>query len=305
MGTALMKMKMKMNDIALVTMCCNEEAIIPRLLASVSDVVSRFIFYDTGSTDGTVALLKAAGADVLEGAFEDFGRSRTKLTQFAKGKAEWFLLLDCDHSLQVVGEFPVLCEDIACYSIQHAGDFSYWTPRLLRGDRDWVFSQSTHEYLEHSEAAVKLPGVQIRHHDDGGCKADKFTRDHALLAAEFRRDPTNSRALFYLANTKRDMNLRNSARQLYLKRAEMGGWEEERWYAQFEAARVSLDPLELWECWAIRQTRAEPLAILAAVYAGRGWMAIASEVNAAREKIPLPDEVLFVDKSAYGVRPMT
>src|ERR1039457_510805 len=295
--------------IALCIMCRNEEKALPRLLASVEGCVEKIIALDTGSSDSTLAILQAARVEVKQSSFKDFGQSRTELMEFAWGKADWLLLMDADQELVCGIDMPelwkVLDSDVDCYSLENEGNFGYWVPRIVKGNMQWKFKGATHEYLERSESAVKLPGVKIRHHDDGGCKADKFTRDHALLAAEFRRDPTNSRALFYLANTKRDMNLRNSARQLYLKRAEMGGWEEERWYAQFEAARVSLDPLELWECWAIRQTRAEPLAILADVYAGRGWMAIASEVNAAREKIPLPDEVLFVDKSAYGVRPMT
>lgn len=293
--------------IALCIMVKNEEATLPRLLASVEGFVDSIIALDTGSTDDTLLLLHEAGADVIEIPFQDFGRSRTQLMQFAKGKADWLLLLDADHVLTFYPAalrehtVEVLDPKVSCYAIQHTGNFSYWVTRLVRGDQDWRYIGATHEYLDRSTNPTRLLAMKVRHLGDGGSKADKFIRDRRLLLAELAEDPTNGRALFYLANTERDMGLLNSAYKRYKERAKMGGWEEERWMAQLNAAQISLDMLELFEAWITRPQRAEPLYWLSRVYAGRGMKAQVSGVETVRSAISLPkDEVLFVDHSAYG-----
>jgi glycosyltransferase involved in cell wall biosynthesis len=275
--------------------------------------VDKVIALDTGSTDGTLDILRAAGADIIEIPFHDFGRSRTQLMYFARNKADWLLLLDADHTLRVKSEVPgvtstladlkvglqIAPPEIQAYSLCHSGATRYWIPRLVRGDQDWRFVGATHEYLERGERATKLPGVFVDHHADGGSRHDKFVRDHRLLTAELEKEPENSRALFYLANTERDLGLVNSARELFLRRATLGGWDEEVFNARMEAAKISLDPFELWEVWASRPTRAEPLYWLERVYLGRGETEKAEYVRAIRVKIPTPSDVLFVDLRAY------
>jgi glycosyltransferase involved in cell wall biosynthesis len=181
--------------IALCVMVKNEEKTLPRLLASVRGFVDRVIALDTGSTDNTLWLLKAAeaqfeyGVDILEIPFHDFGRSRTQLMQFAKGKADWLLLMDADQTLKfhedvdcatcpTTAEIPELfreqlpfvAPEIKAFSLKHIGTHPYWVPRLVRGDMDWRFVGSTHEYLDQSHTAEKLPDIEIVHHADGGTR---------------------------------------------------------------------------------------------------------------------------------------
>src|SRR5471032_759726 len=159
--------------IALVTMVKNEEKTLPRLLASVKGFADKIIAFDTGSTDSTHQILKDAGADILTGEFKDFGTSRTELMKFAKGKADWLLLMDADQTLEM--KPPLLMDpNIASYLAESlAGTRKYWVPRLVRGDRDWVYVGATHEYLAGTEGSIKLPGLFVKHHNDGGCQADK------------------------------------------------------------------------------------------------------------------------------------
>lgn len=311
--------------IALCVMVKNEEKILPRLLASVRGFADIIIALDTGSTDNTKWILQAAGADILEAPFEDFGKSRTKLMQFAKCRADWLLLMDADHTLQfaepgmrenadhslrfTIGsapntfreQLPFTSPDITAFSLKHAGPHPYWVPRLVRGDRDWKFVGSTHEYLDQSHAAVKLPDIEIVHHADGGARADKFQRDLHLLRQEVEENPKNDRAWFYLANTYRDLGLPTPARDCYIKRVTLGGWDEEVFMARLEAAKISRDPLEFWEAWASRPTRAEPLYLLEQLYRERGEDVYAFNVESIRTKIPVPEkDVLWVDLAAYA-----
>jgi hypothetical protein len=66
--------------------------------------------------------------------------------------------------------------------------------------------------------------------------------------------------VFYLAQTYREMG-DPRARDLYLRRSKMGGYEEEAWYAEYRAALLAPWPdraAELMAAWGRRPTRAEP-----------------------------------------------
>jgi glycosyltransferase involved in cell wall biosynthesis len=304
-------------DIALCVMVKNEEATLPRLLDSVKGFATKIIALDTGSTDGTLTILREAGADVLESPFKNFGESRTELMQFAKGKADWLLLLDADHTLKfddgrdrdmrLVVESTLLnalAENKPGFSLLHDGELAYWVPRLVRGNRDWKFYGATHEYLD-TCCHTQLEGLLVVHHADGGSRSDKSTRDFRLLTEELEREPNNSRTVFYLANTCRDLGQRLRARELYIKRVTMGGWDEEIFVARLEAAKLSLDPLELWECWSTRPTRAEPLYWLERLYRDRAEDVYAFSVEMLRRNIKIPkDDILFVERAAYFDGPL-
>jgi glycosyltransferase involved in cell wall biosynthesis len=298
--------------IALCVMVKNEAATLPRLLRSVEGFVNRIIALDTGSTDGTVQLLRERGADVLESTFKNFGESRTELMQFAKGKADWLLLLDADQTLRLDPAHTALGSDWEfikrkldpdklAYSLLHAGDLAYWVPRLIRGNRDWSFVGATHEYLDTcSSCHTHLRGVFVDHHADGGARSDKSTRDLRLLTEEMEREPDNARTVFYLANTYRDLGNLQKARELFIKRVSMGGWDEEIFVSRLEAAKISLDPLEFWEAWSTRRTRAEPLYWLERLYRARGEDVYAFFAEDLRRTIKFPEQdILFVERPAY------
>lgn len=298
----------------------NEEKNLPRLFASVKGFADKIIVLDTGSTDGTVPLLKEMWLDdeleYTQEDFVDFGTSRTRLMQFAKGKADWLLLMDADQTLQITAvdadaardavekfreQLPFTSPDITAFSLKHAGTWPYWVPRLIRGDRDWKFVGVTHEYLDGGHISTKLPDIEIVHHADGGSRADKFERDLRLLSKEVGGNPTNDRAWFYLANTYRDLGRLEEARACYEKRVTLGGWDEEVFMARLEAAKISKDPLEFWETWACRPTRAEPLYYLERRYRELGEDVYALAVESLRNKITVPEkDVLWVELAAYS-----
>lgn len=292
-------------SVALAVMVKDEAPIVGRLLDSVEGSVDAVIALDTGSSDGTPELLAERGATVHRAEFEDFGRSRTLLMQLALGRADWLLLLDAD--MELGGELPELDPAVDAWQLEHLGGLSYWVPRLVSGRRPWQFVGATHEYLDAADglpyAARRLEGAGVVHHGDGHSRAEKCGRDRALLERELAQRPDDARATFYLGATLRDMGLPVEARAYFQRRAALAGFEEEAWLAQLEAARIARDEAELLAAWARRPWRAEPLADLVRLMRSEGRDGQADSVDAARASIPIPpDDVLFIEREAYGER---
>jgi len=86
---------------ARLTLCLiakNEESMLPGCLESVRGVVDEIVLVDTGSTDQTVALARAAGATVLTRPWDDdFSAPRNLAVAHARG--DYVLMLDADERL--------------------------------------------------------------------------------------------------------------------------------------------------------------------------------------------------------------
>ena len=77
----------------------DEEENLPRCLASLEGVADEIVVYDTGSTDGTVALARQFGATVIEGFWDDdFSRARNAALAACSG--DWIAWLDADEALR-------------------------------------------------------------------------------------------------------------------------------------------------------------------------------------------------------------
>lgn len=246
----------------------NEARVIERCLASVRDVIDTWVISDTGSNDGTQDLIRMALAgipgELHEEPWQNFGHNRSLNINHALGKADYLLFIDADMTVRRQGPLPLLTSD--AYMIGHIGDLAYRIKRLVRGDMAWHYEGVTHEYLtthqEHTTA--HLDAWAIEHFADGGSRADKFTRDARLLRNDLQRDPTNSRTVFYLAQTLRDLDDTAQAIELYERRARMGGWEEEIYYSLLQSGVLKADSGDwsggmeaLTRAWETRPTRLE------------------------------------------------
>jgi GT2 family glycosyltransferase len=87
--------------LCLISVCLivkDEELMLPSCLESVADLADEIVVYDTGSTDRTIELARAAGARVSEGYWdESFARARN--AALAQARGEWVLSLDADETL--------------------------------------------------------------------------------------------------------------------------------------------------------------------------------------------------------------
>ena len=286
----------------------NESAVIERCLASVRGLIDTWVIDDSGSTDATPELVRAALAgipgELHHEPWVDFGHNRTRNIERARGRADYLLLIDADMVLRLQpGRTDLGPLDADSYMISHTGDLAYRNKRLVRADLPWRYEGSTHEYLtcEGERTPADLDTAAVDHRADGGSRHDKFERDAALLRRDLERDPDNARTVFYLAQTLRDMGRTREAVALYERRAAMGGWAEEVYYALLQQGVLTAEtgdwtlamPL-LIRAWEYRPQRLEACYELVSRLRLRGeYNSAQAFVRAALDR-PVPTDWLFV-----------
>jgi tetratricopeptide (TPR) repeat protein len=298
------------HSICLCMIVKNESGVIERCLASVRDLVDTWVISDTGSTDGTQELIRRTlvgiPGELHEEPWVNFGHNRTLNIQHARGKADYLLLLDADHVLRRDSPLPRLTAD--AYMLRHEGALEYRIRRLVRGDLRWRYEGVTHEYLtaDGRESQDNLDALIVEDHADGGSRHDKFERDARLLSAEMKRDPTNTRTVFYLAQTMRDMGNTAEAIRLYEHRASMGGWAEEVYYSLLQAGILHADSGDLptgmdalTRAWESRPQRLEACHELASRLRGLGRHHTAHAIVLAALDKEQPDDILFTQPWVY------
>ncbi|WP_327325388.1 glycosyltransferase [Streptomyces sp. NBC_01210] len=288
----------------------NESKVIERCLASVRDLVDTWVISDTGSTDGTQELIRTAmhgiPGELHEEPWVNFGHNRTLNIRHAHRKADYLLLLDADLVIRRDGPLPRLTAD--AYMLRHEGATEYRIRRLVRGDIAWRYEGVTHEYLtaDQRHDQENLDALVIEDFHDGGSRHDKFERDARLLSAEMERDPANTRTVFYLAQTMRDMGNTDEAITLYERRAAMGGWVEEVYYSLLQVG-ILKDGSDDWpgamdafsRAWESRPQRLEASYELSARLRKLGRHHAAHAIVRAGLGQEPPDDLLFIQPWVY------
>ncbi|MDH6224397.1 glycosyltransferase [Streptomyces sp. MJP52] len=290
----------------------NESHVIERCLGSVRHLIDTWVISDTGSTDGTQDLIRRAldgiPGELHEEPWVDFGHNRTRNIRRARGRADYLLTLDADHVLRQDAPLPRLTATSYMLRYDTPGT-QHRFKHLMRGDLAWRYEGVTHEYPRTDEPDVQcnLDALVIEDHADGGCRDDKFARDARLLRRELERDPSNTRTVFYLANTERDLGHAQEAIALYERRAAMGGWEEEVYCSLLEAGILKADRNDDWagamdafsRAWEARPQRLEACYELASRLRAQGRHHTAHAVLSAVVGRGEPDDLLFIRPWVY------
>jgi len=300
----------------------NEAHVIERCLQSVLPYIDAWCIVDTGSIDGTQDIirffLKDLPGKLHERPWRNFGANRTEAIRLAETSADYLLFLDADEEFLAPAAyvFPPLTADAYSLTLR-LGNTSYWRLHMVSTRLRWRYEGVLHEYLECDTkyASDKLHGPTVASYGDGGRSqgvdvAEKYRRDALVLEAALKTEPDNRRYVFYLAQSYRDSNQVEKSLAAYLRRSEMGGWDEEVWYSLREAANLSVSlglPHEVvverfLRAFQFRPSRAEPLVYLAAYHRGRKEFALAHLFARASTQIPRPDDLLFIDESCYEWR---
>jgi glycosyltransferase involved in cell wall biosynthesis len=301
----------------------DEAEVIERCLASCRGLIDYWVICDTGSSDGTQALirecLEGIPGELFEHEWVDFGHNRSEMLRQAHGKADYLLLLDADMTLNQNEPLPELGAD--SYLVRQGNDgLDYRNKRIVRGDLRWRFVGRTHEYLEcmDEESAVEqLDAVTIEHHADGHSWGEKFERDLEMLTEELSENPDEPRTVFYLAQTHRDLAKATGddehlrlALEHYQRRVGMGGWAEETYVAQYHVGlmRARLDDWpgainSFIQAWEMRPTRLEAVHALAVGLRERENYRTAHRFTmmaAGKRALRPPDDILFVSPWVYN-----
>ncbi|WP_162877238.1 glycosyltransferase [Mycobacterium persicum] len=300
----------------------NEAHIVAEALDSVAPYIGSWVIVDTGSDDGTQDLIRDHMArlgipgELYERPWRNFGDNRTEALALAQGHGDYVWVVDADDLLVGTPDFAGLGADV--YWVRYlCNAHGYYRSQLFRDGVRVRWVGVTHEApmwdFDHCVEA-RLEGqyhVEDRQRGARNLSGQKYGRDRDLLLAEVERNPADARSVFYLAQSYYDLGDFANARTWYARRAEMGGWEEETYYALWRVA-VSMGELnEPWpdvrdaylRAWEFRPTRAEPLFAIAARYRTDGCYQLGYEFAKRAAEIPFPDQdMLFVRADIYNWR---
>ncbi len=299
----------------------NEAHVVARALDLVAPFISSWVIVDTGSDDGTQDVIRDHMArlgipgQLYERPWRDFGHNRSEALALAQGRADYIWVLDADDA--VVGTPDLTGLDAAVYDVRRRfGSTVYWLPQLFRDGLAVRYIGVTHEYTEWDgdQAAVHLEGayhVEDLHVSARNMSGEKAARDRDLLLAEVQRHPDDARSVFYLAQSYFDLADYANALRWYARRVELGGWEQEVYFALFRTALSLKASGAPWpqvqdaylRAWEFRPGRAEPLFNIAVAYRldQRYQLGYLFARRAAETRYPEADN-LFVSSDVYAWR---
>jgi len=296
--------------IVLILMVKNEGRILKRCLDSAMDFVDACFILDTGSTDTTCDIISdIISSDIYKKpvklastVFQTFGKTRSESFILAKEfitkdcmwkpQESYGLLLDADMVLKAVDfDMANLTKYDEYKIIQRQGGIEYHNTRLIRMSLDWKCIGSTHEFWTFGDKTGRVSDgttvgifnnmkrIWIDDISDGGCKSDKLERDEKLLKNDLDECVkennlfSKQRTLYYLAQTYKCMRDYPKAIEIYLQRADCGGWDEELWSSYYNIASLYLEggnkekSIEYaLKAYDTDTTRAEPLYLLTRIY---------------------------------------
>lgn len=222
--------------LSIAIVCKDSEATLARTLESVRGLASEVVALDSGSTDGTIALLERHGARVERVAWR--GHVATKQAALEACSQAWILSIDSDESLEP--ELRAAVEQAVSYSAPEIGGYELnrkvyyrgrplnfawqpeWRLRLVRrGAARWG-GMDPHDKLSLIDAgpAGRLAGT-LRH-DSIGTFAEFFEKQavHArTMAASMRREGRRGSVLRLLTSPPGAF-----LKQALLKQAWRDGW---------------------------------------------------------------------------------
>jgi hypothetical protein len=297
----------------------NEAHIVEEVLDSVAPYISSWVIVDTGSDDGTQNLIRNHMArlgipgELYERPWNNFGHNRTEALTLAQGHGDYVWVMDADDLVIGTPDFTRLDADIYVMRLKEASapgapHTYYWRAQLFRDGLHVRYVGVTHEHATWDDSCVevRLAGeylIEARCLGSRNLSGQKFARDRDLLLAEVERNPGDARSVFFLAQSYRCLGDFVNARKWYARRTEMGGRDEEVYYAMYNVAVLMSLLGEPWpdvqdaclRAWEFRPTRAEPLYEIAYQHRKDRRYQLGYLFAQLAAEIPFPDEdVIFV-----------
>lgn len=323
-------------NIACLMIVKNEEKRIHISLESVIGTVKCFIIYDTGSTDKTKEIIinfcekNKINLYMIEGEFVNFSVSRNVLLDYADTKdVHFLLLLDTNDELKggdilfKLATSEMYTNNCAYYICQYwfSGNHNkYFNIRFIKPRKNWRYKGVVHEYIsdiseefgkEKGPNALRLTDNIFLYQDktmDDDKSSKRFYKDKLLLLSEYKKNPTETRNLFYLAQTCSCLSQKEDAFYYFKLRSKLDGFYEEKFHSFLRCGELSQELKYNWYDSSLAfymkaleiLYRAEPLIKISQYYnKEKKWLLSYNFIKMACS-LPYPkNAILFVDKMAY------
>jgi len=250
-----------MKTIGLCLIVKNESHVISRCLDSVKRLVDYVLVVDTGSDDNTIDVINEwissnnFDGKVLSEPWQNFAYNRT----FALSKLreiEWIdyaLMIDADETLHFddnfdTVEFKSKMETDVYNVVTNLWGNKYHRPQISTNKKVCEYVGVVHEFLSLQDFSVgdafgfENRPVQDSARNKGG---NKFLKDIELLEDGISKEADGSwlksRYTFYLAQSYKDSGNPTKALENYLKRSEMGFWQEEVYVSFYQSGNLMRD----------------------------------------------------------------
>ena len=315
------------------TMCLvmivkDEEDTIKKCLTAVSPYISYWVIVDTGSKDNTLQVIRETMEDLgipgelHERPWVNFEVNRTESLELAKGKCDFRWIIDADDTFVLddmnINPFHVLDKGFDSYHISYKlHSLKYFRAQIVRSDQDWVYKGVLHEYL-HLEKENQKSGQIMGCHVDADISPlkransviEKYAKDAVILEEALKKEPDNTRYMFYLAQSYRDSNQPEKSLEAYKVRVQAGGWPEEVYYSMYMIARLKealQHPIEevieaYSRAWEFRPERLEAVFhVIRKLREQRRWTLALAYGEAALQRTGTAD-ILFVEPEIWQWR---
>lgn len=262
-----------MSRVVLSMIVKNEEDVIERALKSAATWCHTVVLCDTGSTDKTVEVARAAGEKhgikvvVFHDEWKDFATNRNLSLVRARdiaGPDGYITFLDADDEFVYPTDGSFVLPELtgAVYAVTvRLGNSRYKRFNVVKSTTKCVWVGRIHECLSFEGELLNLEWPEIRCGSGGARSKDpkKFLKD-----AEVLTPPQNAREVFYLAQSYRHAGVTDKALEWYRARAAMKNeWEEETWLSMLEIANITRKTEDYLSAQAFARHRNSPLVHLA------------------------------------------
>lgn len=308
----------------------NEASVIIRALESVKHIVDNICICDTGSTDGTQDIINTyleennINGKIFKRGWKNFGHNRTQcfnLAQKTFKNTDYLMTLDADEVIVPWEEIPLMDKKLETLPTLE-GDIvyiptvyqtlTYHRGAFFKESLNWEWRGVLHEYpyADNVGEIFTLSGVCNIPYSDGARSANsnKYLNDAKVFERELKKDPTDSRNWFYLAQSYADAGKPELGMDALDKVIELTEWEEEKFISLLRKARykrrseVPFDKVlkDYLAAYEHSPHRLEPLYDIIAHYRTEGLYFTASVYLEKALHISYPDNVLlFVEPDVY------
>ncbi|MEI8300129.1 MAG: glycosyltransferase [Chlamydiota bacterium] len=269
----------------------NEKEVIEKCLNSVKPIIDYWVIVDTGSTDGTQEAIKncmqSIPGELHERGWVNFEHNRNEALTLAQSKGDYLLMIDADEVLQYSDNFalPILDKDGYYMHVRELDAVDFQRMALIKSALAWKWVGILHETLECPDMKAfgvlnGLINICNTNAQLSGRSKDpkKYLKDAEVLEEALKKDPDNSRNVFYLAQSYYAAKEYKLALKNYQKRSGMpSSDEQETFFALYNIGKLQevLQDYDsaiqsFFKAHFFRPTRAEPLLQLATLYRKTG-----------------------------------